>query len=170
MSILDIFLIIFFGSGMVSGYRKGFLVSLFSLLAIFFGILLGFKLMGIVMLALEDRYDINEKVLPYVAFGVVFIIVSIGVNLLGKALKSSLEKTLLGSADQWAGSVLGLFRTIFMVSILVWILDALSIHLPERWTENSWLFPFTSNFAPQVLHWFGELFPTFKDILQDYTS
>jgi len=167
LSVLDLILAFLFIMGMVSGYKKGFLVSLFSLLAIFFGIVLGFKLMGAAMLTLDEHYNINEKILPYAAFGLVFVIVLIVVNLLGKLLKSSLDKTLLGSADQWAGSVMGLFRTIFMVSVGLWIFDALSLQLPERWTENSWLFPFTSRFAPEVTHWIGEFFPSFKDIFQE---
>lgn len=170
MSVLDLIFLFIFITGMVSGYKKGFLVSLFSLLAIIFGIILGFKLMGAAMLTLDDYYNIDEKVLPYAAFGVVFIIVLLVVNLLGKLLKSSLDKTLLGSADQWAGSVMGLFRTIFMVSVGLWIFDALAVQLPEHWTENSWLFPFTSRFAPEVTHWIGEFFPSFKDIFQENAS
>lgn len=170
MNLLDLILLLVFITGMVSGYKKGFLVSLFSLLAIIFGIILGFKLMGAAMLTLDDYYNINDKILPYVAFGVVFLIVITVVNLVGKLIKSSIDKTLLGSADQWAGSVMGLLHTMFMVSVGLWLVDALSIQLPERWTENSWLFPFTSGFAPQVTHWIGEIFPSFRDILQEHVS
>jgi len=170
LSVLDLILLFLFIAGMISGYKKGFLVSLFSLLGIFFGIILGFKLMGAAMLTLDDTYNIDEKVLPYVAFGVVFVVVLVVVNLLGKFLKSSLDKTLLGSADQWAGSIMGLFRTIFMLSVALWIFDALSIQLPERWTENSRLLPFTSRFAPEVTHWVGEIFPAFKDLFHENAS
>lgn len=166
MSVFDIVLIIFFVVGMASGYRKGFLVTLFSLLAIFLGIVAGFKLMGAAMLTLNDLYNIDEKILPYAAFGLVFVVVIVIVNLLGKLLKSSLDKTLLGGADQLAGAVLGLFKTAFTVSVLLWIFDSMEFDFFLRWTEHSWLYPYVAGFAPAVTAWLGEVFPDFGDLLQ----
>jgi membrane protein required for colicin V production len=74
LNALDLILFIFFVIGIASGYRKGFLVTLFSLLAIFLGILAGFKLMGAAMLTLKDYYAIDDKILPYVAFAAVFLL------------------------------------------------------------------------------------------------
>lgn len=168
MSILDIILIALFAIGAVSGFRKGFLVSLFSLAGIFLGILFGFKLMGVAMLKLASHYNIDERFLPYVAFGLVFVIVLIVVNLLGKLVKSSIDKTLLGDADQWAGGTLGVIKTAFMASVILWIMNALSVHLPTHWTEESWLYGFTANFAPTVTEWVSDLFPAFKDLFEPH--
>ena len=164
MSAVDIVLIIIFSIGAFSGYRKGFLSELFSLLAVVLGILAGFKLMGVAMLMLGKHYSIDEKVLPYVAFAVVFFLVMIIVSLLGKLLKSSLEKAVLGSADQLAGSVLGLAKTTFMVSVLIWIASSLEVNIPEHWSEDSWLYPFTAKLAPTVTSWIAEVFPVFSDL------
>lgn len=165
MSILDIILIVWFIIGAVSGYKKGFLVSLFSLAGIFLGVLLGFKLMGIAMLKLASAYNIDEKILPYAAFGLVFVIVIVVVNLIGKLAKSSIDKTVLGNADQWAGGVLGLLKAAFMVSVIFWILSALSFDLPEHWVADSQLYSYTANVAPTVTEWVGDIFPTFKNLL-----
>lgn len=164
MSILDIILIVWFIIGAVSGYKKGFLVSLFSLAGIFLGVLLGFKLMGIAMLKLASAYNIDEKILPYAAFGLVFVIVIVVVNLIGKLAKSSIDKTVLGSADQWAGGVLGLLKAAFMVSVIFWILSALSFDLPEHWVADSQLYSYTANVAPTVTEWVGDIFPIFKNL------
>ena len=164
MSKIDIALIIIFLIGAFGGYRKGFLSELFSLLGIILGILAGFKLMGAAMLMLDKNYQVDEKILPYVAFGVVFIIVVIVVSLLGKLLKSSLEKTVLGNADQVAGSVLGVLKTAFMASVLLWIASSVEMEIPEKWSEGSWLYPFTVTLAPEVTHWIAEVFPVFSDL------
>jgi membrane protein required for colicin V production len=169
VSAVDIALIIIFSIGAFSGYRKGFLLELFSLLAVVLGILAGFKLMGVAMLMLGKHYSIDEKVLPYVAFAVVFFLVMIIVSLLGKLLKSSLEKTVLGSADQLAGSVLGLAKTTFMVSVLIWIASSLEVNIPEHWSEDSWLYPFTAKLAPTVTSWIAEVFPVFSDLFGDHS-
>ena len=169
MSVLDIILGIIFAVGAISGFQKGFLISLFSLLAIFLGILGGFKLMGVAMVMLADHYSINENVLPYIAFGVVFIIISILVNILGNMLSGSLNKTVLGGVDQIAGGILGIVKTIFMTSVILWITESVSIDLPRHWKEDSWLYPFTANFAPQVTNWIGDIFPVFDDLFKSHT-
>jgi membrane protein required for colicin V production len=167
VSKIDIVLVIVFLVGAFSGYRKGFLAELFSLIGIILGILAGFKLMGIAMLMLSENYHVDEKILPYVAFGVVFLIVVILVSLLGKLLKSSLEKTVLGSADQVAGAVLGLLKMAFMASVFLWITSSVNVSVPLSWTKDSWLYPFTASIAPELTTWVAQVFPVFSDLFGD---
>lgn len=164
MSKVDIVLAIILVIGAISGYKKGFLSELFTLLGIILGVLAGFKLMGEAMLFLDDRYDINEKVLPYVAFTIVFLIVVVGMVLLGKFFQSSLDKTVLGSVDKVAGGLLGILKTGFMLSVLLWLGSSLSIFVPDHLSEDSWLYPTVMKFAPAVTSWIGEVFPVFKDL------
>src|SRR5688572_4597524 len=161
---MDFVLVIVLLIGAVGGYRKGFLSELFSLLGIILGILAGFKLMGIAMVNLTRYYDIDDKILPYVAFGIVFVIVTILVGLLGKFLKSSIEKTVLGNADQLAGSVLGLLKAAFMTSVVLWIISSVQVNLPEHWMEDSWLYPPIASLAPTITSWVAEIFPVFNDL------
>lgn len=164
MSEVDIALCIMILVGSYSGYKEGFLMELFSFLAIILGVLGGFKLMGWAMLFLADQFNVDQKVLPYIAFGVVFIAIVIAVKLLGNMIKLSLDKSFLGTVDQVAGSVLGFFKTAFLLSVLLWILDSLKIHPPENWTDDSWIFPMVANFAPAVTSWISEIFPVFRDV------
>lgn len=164
MNVLDIILLVLLGIGIVGGYRKGFLVTLFSLAAIFLGIIAGFRLMGNAMLMLSSRYDIDEKILPYLAFAIVFLLVLMVVNLIGKLLKSTLDKTLLGSADQLAGGILGALKTAFMVSVVFWIMNSLKLEFIQQWSDDSQLYPYIVGFAPAVTEWLGNLFPSIRDL------
>src|SRR5687767_13457209 len=109
--------------GAYGGYKEGFLMELFSFLAVILGVLGGFKLMGWAMLFLADEFNVDKKVLPYIAFGVVFIAIVIVVRLLGNMLKLSIDKSFLGRLDQVAGAILGFFKTAFLLSVALWILD-----------------------------------------------
>ncbi len=164
MSTVDIVLIAIVLIGAFAGYRKGFLMELITLFGLILGILGGFKLMGYAMLMLDDRFNINEKVLPYLAFAVVFVIIIIVVSLIGKMIRSSLDKTLLGGADKIAGAVLGVFKMAFMVSVVIWILDALQISVLDSMAEDSKLFALTASVAPLVTSWIAEVIPAFGDI------
>lgn len=164
MSVADIALVIIILIGAYSGFKEGFLMELFSLMALLLGVLGGFKLMGWAMLLLAEEFNVDQKVLPYVAFGVVFLAIVIVVRLVGNLIKVSLDKSFLGKVDQVAGAFLGLIKTCFMLSVLIWLVDSLKISFPDRWTHNSWLLPGIASFAPRVTSWVGEFFPVFKDV------
>lgn len=164
MSTADIALIILILIGAVSGYRHGFLMELFSFAAIILGIFGGFKLMGEAMILLSDEFQINETILPYVAFAVVFIAILIGVRLLGQLIKFSIDRTFLGTVDQAAGAALGFVKAAFLLSVCLWILNAFDFDLPDKWTENSWLLPRIESFAPATAVWIGHYIPFFRDV------
>jgi membrane protein required for colicin V production len=164
LSWIDIALAIIIILGAVKGYREGFLMELFSLLGIVLGILGGFKLMGVVLIYLSDEFNIDKKILPYIAFAVVFILIVIGVTLIGKMLKASIDKSFLGRVDEGAGAALGLIKTVFLISVVLWLLDSVSYEFPEKWTNGSQIMPFVAGFAPQVTEWVGDLIPAFNDI------
>lgn len=143
-------------------------MELISLVAIFVGVLIGFKLMGLGMLFLEERFNADKRTLPYISFGVIFIIVVILVRFLGSWVKHSIDKSFLGTVDQAMGALLGGFRTMFMLSIALWIVDSLRISLRSEWTEDSWLYPFVATLAPRTVDWIGGFLPVFKEIFTQF--
>jgi membrane protein required for colicin V production len=165
LSKVDVTLSIIILVGAYSGFRDGFRVELFSLVAIFLGVLLGFKLMGTVMVLLEEEFFIDEFALPYLAFGGVFFTIVFFVNLVAKIIVDKYPNPLLGLADPYAASVLALFRTTFMMSLVLWILDSLKINFPADWTEDSWLWQKVAHFAPDTFRAVGNVIPFFADLL-----
>lgn len=135
-----------------------------SLAGVVIGILLGFKLMGYTMVWLAGEFNIDKDVLPYLAFGLVFAIVVILVSLLGKSLKSIVNKGFLGTLDGAAGSVLGIFRAAFMISVILWIIDSLRFSLPDNWIAESYSYKMVANLAPDIAKMAGQVFPFFKDV------
>ncbi|MDH4089448.1 MAG: CvpA family protein [Cyclobacteriaceae bacterium] len=164
MSGIDIALSLLLVLGAYHGYKAGFLLELFSLVAVIIGILGGFKLMGLVMVLLANKFEVDEKVLPYVAFGVVFLLIVVAVNLLGKLVKASIDKSFLGGFDSAFGALVGFLKTTFMLSIVLWIVDSLKFKLLSQWTEGSWLYPSVAGFAPKLTEWISGLLPIFKDV------
>lgn len=168
MSKVDIVLLIFIAFGAWSGYREGFLMEIISLSGIVLGIFLGFKLMGEGMILLEEKFNADRSTLPYISFIVTFLIVVLLVRLLGSLVKNSVDKSFLGTVDQALGAGLGAFRTLFMLSVVLWILDSLKLTPRTEWVEGSWLYPFTAHLAPKVADWFGQFIPVFKDIFRQF--
>ena len=137
-------------------------MELISLVAIILGVLGGFKLMGVGMIFLQDRFNADKTTLPYLSFAVIFIIIVLLVRLLGNVVKHSIDKSFLGTVDQVMGGVLGTFKTLFMLSIVIWIMDSFKFTPKTAWTEGSWLYPFTALLAPRTADWIGGFLPVFK--------
>jgi membrane protein required for colicin V production len=168
MSKADIFLLLCIVIGAYSGYKEGFLMELFGLLAIILGVFGGFKLMGYAMIYLQDEFNADKTTLPYIAFFVVFIIIVIVVTLIGRMLKHMADKSFLGSMDKALGACLGVLKTLFVFSIIIWIADSLKISAPRAWTDDSWLYPFTASIAPGISSWLGGFIPFFKEIFESF--
>jgi membrane protein required for colicin V production len=168
LSTADIFILLIIVAGGIAGYREGFLMELISVVAILLGVLAGFKLMGEGMIILQEKFHADKSTLPYISFAAIFIIIVVLVNLLGRFVKTSIDKTFLGSADKALGAALGIFKTLFMLSIALWIADSLKITPKESWTEGSWLYPFTALLAPRTADWIGGFVPVFKEIFRQF--
>ena len=168
MSTADIVLVVLVLLGAWSGYREGFLMELISLVAIILGVLGGFKLMGVGMIFLQERFNADKSTLPYLSFAVIFVIIVLLVRLLGNVVKHSIDKSFLGTVDQVMGGVLGAFKTLFMLSIVIWIMDSFKFTPKTAWTEGSWLYPFTALLAPRTADWIGGFLPVFKEIFRQF--
>jgi membrane protein required for colicin V production len=168
LSKADIVLLLIVALGAFSGYRQGFLMELISLIALLLGVLGGFKLMGEGMLFLQEKFNADRSTLPYISFVIIFIIIVVLVRLLGKLMKNSINKTFLGTIDQTMGGAVGAFKTMFMLSILIWIMDSLKFSPRAEWIEGSWLYPFTANLAPKTANWLGGYLPVFKEIFRQF--
>ena len=166
MSGLDIGLIILSIFGAYKGYRQGFLMELFSLAGIVLGILGGFKLMGLALVLLSDWIDIDKKILPYVAFAIVFLLIVIVVNLVGRMLRASIDKSFLGRIDEAAGGILGLLKTAFLLSVGLWLIDSLHVTFIDEWMKESKVAPLIAGIAPVVTSWVSEFIPAFHDIFE----
>jgi membrane protein required for colicin V production len=164
LSAVDIGLLVVVALGAVRGYREGFLMELFSLLGIIVGILGAFKLLGVALIFLSDHFDIDKKILPYVAFGIVFITIVVIITLVGRMLKASIDKSFLGRVDQAAGAFLGMLKTAFLASVVLWLMDSVHFEFPVHWTKDSRFLPYFESFAPNVADWVGDWIPAFNDV------
>lgn len=165
MNKVDLTLSLIILVGAYSGYRDGFRVEIFSLIAILLGVLLGFKLMGYAMVMLEQEFFIDKFALPYISFAAVFFMILFLVNLAAKALIDRYPQPLLGIADPFLAGILGFLRTTFMMSLILWIIDSLQMELPQEWFEGSWMWPLVARFAPDTIRGIGSVVPFFEGII-----
>lgn len=168
MNKADLVIALILAVGTFAGYRRGFLLELFFLLAVILGVFIGFKMMGEGVDYLAREFNADKTMLPYISFAVIFLIVMVVVSLIGRMIKDSVDKTFLGRMDALAGAALGLVKFAFGVSVMIWLIEAFEISLPEGWKEESTLYPMAARVAPTLSEYFGEFLPFFKETFKQF--
>lgn len=168
MSKADIVIALILIVGAIAGYRRGFLLELFFLLAIVLGVFIGFRLMGTGVEYLSKEFNSDKETLPYISFTIVFLIVLAVVSLIGRSIKNSLDKTFLGQIDAVTGAFLGLIKHAFGISVIIWLIEAFQVPFPEGWKEDSALYPIAAKVAPTLSEYFGDFLPFFKETFKQF--
>ncbi|HMP99282.1 MAG TPA: CvpA family protein, partial [Cyclobacteriaceae bacterium] len=117
MSKIDLVFLAILAFGAYSGYRKGFIAEVFFLLATITGILTAFHFSGDAGAWLKESLGWEHEFIQFAGFLFVFIIVLVLVSFMGKVLRSSIEKTLLGDFDRAFGAFIGVFKWGFLISV-----------------------------------------------------
>ena len=166
MATVDIVLLILLIYGGFRGSRKGFLMEVIAILALILGLIGAFKLLHSGMDFLDQHFQISGSILPYLTFFLLFILIIIGVNMLGKWIKKVLDMTLLGSFDNLAGAIIGVIKWGFLLSVVIWITAAFSLELSEKWIDGSVIYPYVEEFAPQMVEWMSGVFPFLEGLYE----
>lgn len=143
-------------------------MGLVTMLALVLGVFIAFKLTGEGMVFLQDEFNADKHSLPYITFFIIFLIVVGLVTYLGKAMRASIDKSFLGRVDEIMGSVLGAFKVLFMLSVMLWIIDSFKLTVPKHLTEDSYLYPFTVHFAPTLARGLASFLPFLKEIFPSF--
>lgn len=168
MSKADIAIAILLALAAFLGYRQGFLMELFFLVALVLGIFVGFKLMGVGADYLHREFNADNKFLPYLSFATIFILVVVLLTWLGRRIKNSVDKTFLGKVDALAGATLGMLKCAFGMSVLIWLMSSFHYSLPANWVNNSWLYPKIEVTAMKFAGFLGGFVPFFQEIFKQF--
>lgn len=134
MSMLDLIVVLVLLFAVVRGLMRGLIDTLFSLAAWILAFVAG--RWGAVVLAPMLPIGIENPAIRYFAgFAVIFLVVLIGVLLLGHALASLVKAAGLGSADTVLGGVLGLAKGLVILVGLTLAAGLTSLPRTDFWKQ-----------------------------------
>jgi membrane protein required for colicin V production len=170
--IIDIFFVILMILALIHGYRRGFIVAVFSFVAIIIGLAAALKLSTVVAKHIGTAARVSDRWLPVLSFFVVFIIVIFLIRLGARAIERITEAVMLGWFNRLAGIVLyaAIYLTIF--SILLFYAGQIKILGPET-VEASHTYSFIRPWGPKAIDSLGVVIPFFKNMfteLEDFFS
>ena len=161
-SIWDLLLLLPLILGVAQGFRKGLIMELVSIAALILGIIGGFQLMHQGVAYLDDHVALDSKILPFVSFLLIFILIVVGVHFIGRALRFTMRLTPLGMVDNLGGAAIGLLKWAFGLSVLLWLLEMAEVNVPT----NSTIYHQLKAFAPMVIEKSKTIFPFTQDLIE----
>jgi membrane protein required for colicin V production len=126
MNLLDVFLCIGLGFGVLKGMRNGFFVELASLVSMLLGIFIAIKFSYLMKSYLEKHGFAGNQWIEVIAFALTFIAVVIGVSILAKFFTKMADVANLGWINKLFGGIFGVLKTILMISILLNLLQKIN--------------------------------------------
>ena len=150
VSYLDLFLLIPIGLAIWRGWRNGFVMEVFSMLALFVGLYAGVHLSDWMSTFLREKFEMGGENLPIVSFIAVLVLVFVGLFFLGKLITQTVSA---GGAERWnqvGGAFFSLTKTLLFLSILFVLFNALDRKygwLPNKQKEHSYFYEPIYNFS-----------------------
>lgn len=143
MNYLDFIIILPLIYGGWKGFKKGFILELFTLLALLVGIYAGIHFSDFMAGILRDSIGITSKYLPAIAFTITFLGVGAMVFFGGKMIERLIKVVALGPINKVAGMIFGFTKLLFLLSAAIVILEAYDTHgkfIPQDLKDGSLLY------------------------------
>jgi membrane protein required for colicin V production len=161
--IIDIVVGILLLLALFKGLRNGFVLAVFSFLALIIGIAAAVKLSAVAAEYIGHNVNISQRWLPVLAFIVVFIGVMLLVRLGAKAIEGMLRLVMLGWLNRLAGVVLYALLYIFIFSIILFYAGQVQAIRPQA-LKASFTYTYIHSIGPGILDAMGAVIPLFSNM------
>ncbi|UKN01729.1 CvpA family protein [Paracrocinitomix mangrovi] len=154
MNYLDILIVIPIIIGGWRGFKKGFIIEFFTLLALILGIYAGIHFSDFMTNILRDNLNLTTQYLPVIAFTITFLLVGAMVFFLGKVLERAIKVVALTPINKIAGLIFGAAKMLYLLSALLVILESIdekNDFIPTEQKEGSLLYEVVKHTSLQTV-------------------
>lgn len=129
MNYFDIIIIIPLIWGAFKGFKKGLIIEVASLIALFLGVWGGVKFSSISAKYLSEMFSISEKIMPLISFAVTFIVIVIAVFTLAKLLQKLIKMVALGLVNKITGAAFGVLKFALIISVILSLVNNINAEI-----------------------------------------
>ena len=164
--IIDLIFAVILVVAVFKGLRNGFIIAVFSLLALVIGLAAAMKLSTYAAQYLAGSTNISARWLPFVSFLLVFLLAVILVRLVARLIEKSVEFAMLGWLNRLLGVVvyIALYTTVF--SILLFYAVQMNI-IRQNAILASRTYNFIEPWGPYAINGLGAIIPWFRDMFEE---
>jgi membrane protein required for colicin V production len=154
MNYFDIIIIIPLLWAGFKGFKKGLVIEVASIIALFLGVWGGVKFSSVSAEYLGKMFSISEKIMPLISFAITFVLIVIAVFMLAKILQKVVKAVSLSTINKIAGLAFGVLKFTLIISIVLTLVNNINSEIgfiePEM-ENSSLLYKPISSLAPQVI-------------------
>jgi membrane protein required for colicin V production len=161
--IIDVTFYIILLVAVFKGYSKGFIVGIFSFIAIIIGLAAALKLSVVAAHYLDSSPGGDSRWLPVISFAIVFIAVVLLVHFAARIIKKTISMAMLGWVDRLGGIVFYLLIYTIVFSVILFFAEKTQLLHPETISKSS-VYPYVAPWGPRVINGLGKIIPVFKDL------
>ena len=131
MNYIDIILSVPILWGMYKGFVKGLIIEAAGFLALALGVWGGMNFSVFLSSQIKSAFDWDSEYLSIISFAILFLGVVISIFLMANLLSKLAKKLALGGVDKLLGSALGALKFALILSVLIFIIDAVEKSYPQ---------------------------------------
>jgi membrane protein required for colicin V production len=148
MNYIDMFISVLLVYAVFRGFTRGFIMQLALLAALALGIFAALKLSGFTATQLKSHIHVSGEYLYLISLAVTFLLIFLGVTLVGKGIEKIAEAVELSIVNRMFGVLFSLLKTVLIIGVLLSFVDRIDhqVHLlPKNSREHSLFYkPMTS--------------------------
>ncbi len=153
MNWIDFIIIALLAFGLIQGFIDGVIIEIAKLAALILGIWGAIHFSGWTADKLSGWFDMQASWTGIVAFAITFVVIVIGINLLGRMLDSIIKSVSLGFLVKSLGAVFGVVKTVLILSVLFVFLNSIDEKrhfLPSSTIEKSYFYNPIADIVPAI--------------------
>jgi len=151
--IIDIIILLCLGWGAYKGFRKGFIIQSFVILALTLAIWGGFAFAGRLEPFMQNHLKMNELVCSIVSFILVFVLIIILVYTSGYLVSKVADAATLGLINRLAGAAFGIFANALILSVIILLFNRVNDKkdfIKHETLEKTYLYDPVGKVAPAI--------------------
>ena len=156
MNMFDVVVLIVVTYGLISGFKKGFIVEVSGMIALGVGIIGAFKFSGILGNYLVNYIDWEPKIIQIVSFILLFIGIVYIISLFAKMLTKALKVILLGGINRLLGALFGVLKWMLMLCALTLVfkeVNQILTLMEDSVLETSFSYPILREMGEFLFNW-----------------
>ena len=151
--IIDIIILLCLGWGAYKGFRKGFIIQSFVVIALILAIWGGFVLSGRLEPFMQQHFNMSELACSVVSFILIFLLILILAYTSGFLVTKVVDAVALGLINRLAGAAFGIFANALVLSVIIVMFTRINNKkhfVPEETLGKTYLYKPVEKVAPAI--------------------
>jgi membrane protein required for colicin V production len=164
--VVDILILVCLGWGACKGFRKGFIIQSFVIIALILAVWGGFALSEYLDPFLREYFVASDLTRSILSFVVIFLVILILVYVSGYFVTKIADTAALGMINRIAGAIFGIFANALVLSVIIVMLNRINDKkefIPKDKLAESYLYEPVGKVAPAIFP--EKFFKKVKDTL-----